>query len=280
MRHNKLVSAFFERKEFKKNEPWSLIKMDSPERRGGKWTTQPHYADTIEFLFTNGIVGEAYIDGVRCEFGEKTALYIPPQAVHSMNYNSGCGEIFCAKVDPVGLEPFLNLENLLEADGLSFDSFAYHCGSYDELIADFRFLAGDGSFAPKLARLIGVFSHLTLRPTGEDRGRAGTRSSELRAIIEWTGQNLGSGLTLSAAAEHFGYNKNYFCDKFRNSVGVSYTNYVNTLRISRACELIERGVPTAAILQECGFSTESYFVQLFARVKGCTPGAYRRSLRK
>lgn len=280
MQSNPLVLAFFERKEFKKNEPWSFIGLDSPEKRGCKWTTQPHYADTIEFLFTNGIVGEAYIDGVRCEFGEKTALYIPPRAVHSMNYNAGDGEIFCAKVDPVGLKPFLELKKLLGVDGLSFNSFAFHCGSCDELVADFRFLVGEGSFSPKLARLIGVFSRLALRPSGEDRGRAETRSSELRAMIEWTERNIGSGLTLSAAAEHFGYNKNYFCDKFRSSVGVSYTNYVNALRISRACELIERGVPTAAILQECGFSTESYFVQLFARVKGCTPGVYRRSPRK
>ena len=280
MESNNLVSAFFERKEFKKNEPWSLIELDSPEKRGRKWTTQPHYADTIEFLFTNGIAGEAFIDGVRHELGSFTALYIPPRAVHAMNYNSGDGEIFCAKIDPAGLKPFIELEDILKVDGLSFDNIGCVSEHYDELVVDFRFLVSEGSFADKIARCIGVFSRLDIRATGENRNRSETWRSDLRDVIEWTENNIASKPNLSAVAERFGYNKNYFCDKFKRSVGVSYTDYVNALRINKACELIGRGVPVSEILPKCGFATESYFVQLFAKVKGCTPGVYRKLIIK
>lgn len=277
MESNNLVSAFFERKDFKKNEPWSFIELDSPAKRGRRWTTQPHYADTIEFLFTNRISGEAYIDGVRLELDEKTALFIPPRAVHSMNYNSGNGEVFCGKIDSVGLKPFIELEKVLEFDGKNFKGFCFRNTAYEELIADFRFLTGSEVFSKKLARLIGIFTHLDIRTSIENRSNNDARSSELREIIEWTEMNIGAKPTLSAAAEHFGYNRNYFCEKFKSSVGVSYTEYVNALRINKACEMIGQGISTAEVLRLCGFATESYFVQLFVKVKGCTPGVYRKS---
>lgn len=280
MESNSLISAFFERKEFKKNEPWSFVELDSPSKRGRRWTTQPHYADTIEFLFTNGIIGEAYIDGVHIEFDEKTALFIPPRAVHSMNYNSGDGKVFCGKIDPIGLKSFIDIENVLKVSELSFRSFDFKIEAYDELISDFRLLINNGDFSKKLALLIGMFSLLEIRTSFENYSRIEARNSELREMIEWTEMNINAKPTLSTAAEHFGYNKNYFCDKFKSLVGFSYTEYVNALRINKACEMISHGISTADILQSLGFATESYFVQLFVKIKGCTPGTYRKSMCK
>ncbi len=276
----KLVSAFFEKKEFPKNEPWSVIELASPAKRGGRWTTQPHYADTIEFIFTDGIEGEAYIGGTRHEFGAKTALYIPPRKVHSVNYESGDGTVFCTKLNPEGLMPFLDLATTLSVDGTDFESFAYRSSRYDDLIADFFFLTGEAGFVQKAARVLTIFTHLDRKEDGNECVRSNRLSEELCEIIAWTEQNVCSNLTLEKAAKHFCYNKHYFCDKFSKAVGVSYTRYVNALRITKACEMIENGTPTGEILQKCGFATESYYIQLFSRVKGCTPGEYRKAVRE
>ncbi len=59
---------------------------------------------------------------------------------------------------------------------------------------------------------------------------------------------------------------------------MSFTAYVNGLRIARARELL--GMTSSSMLQialTCGFGNQSHFNRVFKRITGLTPGEYRKT---
>ena len=73
----------------------------------------------------------------------------------------------------------------------------------------------------------------------------------------------------------------YFSRRFKQQVGMSWSDYVRTHRLHLASRrLLETPQSIAAIAAGLGFATPSHFGELFLHRYGMTPGAYRRAGRK
>lgn len=95
-------------------------------------------------------------------------------------------------------------------------------------------------------------------------------------VTEWIEDNLQSPISLSRLAAEAGLSEKYFCRVFKVFTGHTPTDYINMLRIDRACNLLsfEQMTVTEAALS-CGFSDMSYFSKLFLRYKGTTPSKWK-----
>jgi AraC-like DNA-binding protein len=70
----------------------------------------------------------------------------------------------------------------------------------------------------------------------------------------------------------------YFSRRFKQQVGMSWSDYVRTHRLHLASRrLLETEQSVAAIAADLGFATPSHFGELFLRRYGITPGEYRRA---
>lgn len=70
----------------------------------------------------------------------------------------------------------------------------------------------------------------------------------------------------------------YFSRRFKQQVGMSWSDYVRTHRLHLASRrLLETGQSVAAIASSLGFATPSHFGELFLHRFGLTPGEYRRA---
>lgn len=70
----------------------------------------------------------------------------------------------------------------------------------------------------------------------------------------------------------------YFSRRFKQQVGMGWSDYVRTHRLHLASRrLLESDRSIAAIAGELGFATPSHFGELFLQRFGMTPGDYRRS---
>lgn len=77
-----------------------------------------------------------------------------------------------------------------------------------------------------------------------------------------------------AAMEHLSVSR--FRDVFRIITGMSPAAYIISLRIQRACELLTTTDYTVTQISAiCGYPDVLYFIRLFKRKTGVTPGAYR-----
>ena len=72
-------------------------------------------------------------------------------------------------------------------------------------------------------------------------------------------------------------NKYYLVHAFKNYKGVSPINYLITRRIQEAKLLLETSnFSIAKIAQAIGFSSQSYFSQVFRKETGLSPIQYRK----
>lgn len=89
--------------------------------------------------------------------------------------------------------------------------------------------------------------------------------------------NLSSNLTLDHLATHLCMNRSSVCVLFRRHFGVTFTEYVNRLRIAKAKQLLlQSSAGIQSIGYEVGFNTISHFNHTFRNIEGCTPSEFRR----
>ncbi|RMD82720.1 MAG: AraC family transcriptional regulator [Lentisphaerae bacterium] len=71
---------------------------------------------------------------------------------------------------------------------------------------------------------------------------------------------------LNVSADHVTY-------LFRVRAGESFPAYLNRLRVERACRLLASGtLSVKEVAHQCGFCNSSYFIKVFRRFTGNSPG--------
>lgn len=84
-------------------------------------------------------------------------------------------------------------------------------------------------------------------------------------------------LTLQMVASRVYMNAQYFSRVFKRETGVTFTEYVNKLKIQYACKLLETtNYPAYRISSECGFTDPSYFNRVFFAQMNMTPKKYKK----
>jgi AraC-like DNA-binding protein len=106
------------------------------------------------------------------------------------------------------------------------------------------------------------------------RARAPRAVRRARAFLH---DALADKVTLDELAEHAALDKFHLVRAFRSEVGLPPYEYLTYLRVSRAREMLRRGVRVADAAQAVGFCDESQLHRHFRRIVGVSPGVYARS---
>ena len=113
----------------------------------------------------------------------------------------------------------------------------------------------------------------------EKRTRAGHKREVMLRLLDWIDKNYIEHITISQLAEVAEAEEKYLCRFFKEYTGNSPIDYINRLRVERACLCMANGeasVTEAAL--DNGFNDVSYFCKTFKRYKGVTPREYCRML--
>lgn len=96
----------------------------------------------------------------------------------------------------------------------------------------------------------------------------------------WIADNYRSANPVAAMAARAGMTGRGFHGRFRRATGMSPLEYVQTLRIEEAKQLLETTpTPLDDIAAEVGYAETASFRRLFRRMVGISPSAYRRQAR-
>ena len=99
----------------------------------------------------------------------------------------------------------------------------------------------------------------------------------INEIVNRITDNLTEPLSMAEAAAQLGMPETRFSRFFRKATGNSYTDFVNRIRIHRACHLLmETEKLVADICYEVGFNNVANFNRRFLEAKGMTPSEFRR----
>lgn len=103
--------------------------------------------------------------------------------------------------------------------------------------------------------------------------RAERRLEEIRVYCAC---NYGRQITLDEISRHIGMNKSAFCTFMRNNAKMSFSEYLNDMRLERAKVMLSTTDHSIAeIASDCGFQSVTYFNRLFKNRYNLSPSKMR-----
>lgn len=101
-------------------------------------------------------------------------------------------------------------------------------------------------------------------------------SQIIRLAIQNVNENYKNKLSLKTVAGHLHTNPSYLSMLFKQEMGITFTDYLNQIRINRSCELLTNtSLNLIDVSLQAGFDDQSYFSKVFKKLKGVTPKSYR-----
>ncbi|HLV09062.1 MAG TPA: helix-turn-helix domain-containing protein [Halanaerobiales bacterium] len=83
-------------------------------------------------------------------------------------------------------------------------------------------------------------------------------------------------INLNEVAGEVGLSVSYFSKLFKEETGLSYSEYLNKVRLAAAKELLNKDISIAETAYTVGFNDQSYFSRVFKKSEGISPGKYKR----
>jgi len=259
------------------------------ENSSANYMREFHWHDFLEITYVNAGKGTYYIEDKiipvqagdflvinnierhRVEFDSHNQLYETvfhfdgeilntslKNSFNIFNYNS---TMFFNKLSP---SPE-NQKNLEEIVKVIVDEFKKKEAYYEFCIISqlLRFVA------------IAYRSGDTYRQTPPQRARNCANIARIETILKYLSSHLGPETTSKVVAEQFFLNQSYFSEYFKKMMGVTFTEYMRELRVSKAVQLLDAGEDKIVdIALACGFSSVSAFYSAFSKVHGMPPQKY------
>lgn len=118
---------------------------------------------------------------------------------------------------------------------------------------------------------------LLVQKIGLRENTADAESDLMKRILIYLQDHAAEPITVSDAAAHFGYSVGRFSHLFNERIGCPFPRYVNSLRCSRAQEMLAHStLPLIDVATACGFSSLRTFHRVYKEFTGETPRAMQR----
>lgn len=245
-------------------------------RYGGDWHSVPHTHNHLELFYIVGGKGQFLIQDQLYPVNANNLVIINPNVTHTeVSLNAQPLEYIVLGVEGVELttsehsngqfsilDHFESVEisgclrNILREMEQKNTGYEDVCQAYMEIL------------------IIRLMRNTALAVPTEPRMISGNR--QCAAVKRYIDLHFKEALTLEQLAEDAHMNKYYLSHAFKREYGTSPINYMITKRIEESKYLLaETDLSMSQIAQLLGFSSLSYFSQVFRRTQAVTPMEYR-----
>jgi len=101
--------------------------------------------------------------------------------------------------------------------------------------------------------------------------------SLLQNAVAYIHNNFRESLTLGDLARHCNVTPNYLGVQFTKKMGISFSDYLNTVRLRYACNLLDgTHLTVKEIAFACGYNSVEYFGYIFKKSLGTSPLNYKK----
>ena len=249
-------------------------------RYGGDWHSVPHTHNHTELFYIVGGTGQFLIEDQAFPVGANNLVIINPNVLHTEDsLNAQPLEYIVLGIEGIELATtaisngrfcFLDqfesaevsgcLRNILRETEQKHTGYEDVCQAYMEILI-IRLMRSIALAVPSESQVISV-------------------NRQCAAVRRYIDLHFKEALTLEQLAEEGHMNKFYLSHAFKREFGVSPINYMISKRIEESKYLLaETDLSMTQIAQLLGFSSLSYFSQVFRRTQSVTPMEYRQSQR-
>jgi two-component system response regulator YesN len=94
-------------------------------------------------------------------------------------------------------------------------------------------------------------------------------------ILDYINRNYNSDIKLESIAEIFNYNSAYLGKLFKNSTGMPFNTYLDTVRVNMAKDMLKEGMKVYQVSEKTGYKDIAYFYKKFKKYAGVSPSIYK-----
>ncbi len=246
-------------------------------RYGGDWHSVPHTHNHLELFYIVGGKGQFSIQDKLYPVNANNLVIINPNIPHTeVSLNAQPMEYVVLGIEGIVLDAgdrengqfsILDqhesveisgcLRNILREMEMKNTGYEDVCQAYMEIL------------------IIRLMRSIALDVPTEPQMNLGNR--QCAAVRQYINLHFKEPLTLDQLAEEAHMNKYYLSHTFKKEYGVSPINYMISRRIEESKYLLaETDLSLSQIAQLLGFSSLSYFSQVFRRTQGLSPMEFRQ----
>lgn len=232
----------------------------------------PHLHKELELIYVVKGESHLFIDNRNMTISDGDLFICFPNQVHCYE-SSSHGQYFLFTISPdfcIGIKDILsdnvpvnNILKLEKDDNIikTLISAVTYYGRYKE-----TYHAGCINYALAL-----ILQKLALSP------RIKSNSATLQSIIKYCTTNFSGEVSLDDMSRELHLSKYHISHLLNNKLGISFSGYINMLRINNACELLRRTDKSIAdVSEEVGFGSIRTFNRVFMQIMNTTPYDYRK----
>ncbi len=175
-------------------------------------------------------------------------------------------------------EKLVSLLSVPENENIFFSGvFPDYSWIYEQLIRELQLKRAN--FEELLSLYLRQLILLANRYTKEEYLHGGDISNEIDKAIRYFNKNYTTDISIEEYAKNHAISKNWFIHCFKKLMKITPMQYIISLRISTAKNLLENSDKSISeIAWATGFKNQLYFSRLFKKATGISPTFYRKQI--
>lgn len=264
----------------KNNEIRNTVKLlyVSSAQYGGDWHSTPHTHNCSELFYVTSGLGQFQIENRLYPVSMNDLIIINPNVIHTeVSLNSNPLEYIVVGVDGLELETIDSTDNLYRI--INCENFRDRIlFSMQQMLKEIENKAP--GYETVCQDLMEILVIILLRQTNFSTSLAPVKKNSTRLckiVHRYINSHYKENITLDSLVQLTHVNKYYLVHAFTKEYGISPISYVIARRIEEAKQLLKNDDYTVSFIsQMLGFSSQSYFSQIFKKTVGLTPNEYRK----
>lgn len=246
-----------------------------------------HWHETLEILYPLNGNMSLLLEGERYSLPKKNLTVIECRQAHSTHIDGDTAMNICVHVSKDKLKSYLP------------DIELYHIQCFPEQIRDEQFpayyeicqmmsnltklymleesiseLESEGIILQVLAHLL---RHFGTRTEEAEPEASQASIGRIHEILPWVEEHYGEQVSLSDVADQLSISREYFCRLFRQSMGITFQQYLTGIRLNHAYQdLLHTDTPVSEVMEINGFTNQKNFNASFKKLYGHTPSEIRK----
>jgi len=231
------------------------------------------------FLFRNQpiIFWDAYVNDTE----EDTNIIIDVEYIYGLIEigNQGAMEVYFSKLEESLINSSLNVDKIKGTCVTGFieikEKLSYHYNRSINFIPDNKVVVDQiyefnhlSDIITYMLQIFTIISELICD---------GSYENTIKRLLNYIHTNYDKNLKLEGLSRLFGYNSSYLGKLFKETMGKSFNQYLDEIRIEHAKELLETNeYKVHQIATKVGYNNVDYFYSKFKKFVGISPNAYKK----